>query len=100
MIITEGRDVFYLNGMMRGRGEIVKGELLMGGLWFMLQERFVFVLIFMIIILASFFLLMATWKSRVNIPKNLTVTIILISTILIAGALFALIFSLSFGYNS
>jgi len=72
----------------------------MGGLWFMIQERFVFVSIFMIIILASFFLLMATWKSRVNIPKSLTATIIIISTILISSALFALIFSLSFGYNS
>lgn len=72
----------------------------MGDLWFMIQERFVFVLLFMIVILASLILLMATWKSRVNIPKSLTVTILVISTILIVSALFAMIFSLSFGYNS
>lgn len=69
-------------------------------LWFMIQERFAFLLIFLIIILLSVFLLVATWKSRTNIPKSLTTIITLISISFIVASLIAMIFIVSFGYNS
>ncbi len=69
-------------------------------LWFMIKERSTFLSFFLIIILLSVFLLVATWKNRTNIPKNLIAIITLISTIFIVVSLIAMIFIISFGYNS
>ncbi len=69
-------------------------------LWFMIKERSAFLSFFLIIILLSVFLLVATWKNRNNIPKSLAVIITLISTIFILASLMAMIFVISFGYNS
>lgn len=46
------------------------------------------------------FLLVATLKNRTNIPKKITAIITLISTIFIVVSLIAMIFIISFGYNS
>lgn len=69
-------------------------------LWVMIKERSAYLSFFLIIILLSVFLLVATWKNRTNIPNSLTVSIILISTIFIVGSLISMIFIISFGYNS
>ncbi|VDG97671.1 Uncharacterised protein [Lysinibacillus sphaericus] len=69
-------------------------------LWVMIKERSAFLSFFLILILLSVFLLIATWKNRTNIPKSLTVIIILISTIFIVASLISMIFIISFGYNS
>lgn len=64
------------------------------------QERFILISVFIIIVLASTFLMIATWKNRTYMPKGLLIVVFVISAIIIVGALFALIFSISFGYNS
>ena len=69
-------------------------------LWFMIKERSAFLSFFLIIVLLSVFLLVATWKNRTNIPKSLTAIITIISTIFIVASLIAMIFIISFGYNS
>ncbi|PIC75848.1 hypothetical protein CSV74_13795 [Sporosarcina sp. P19] len=69
-------------------------------LWFMLKERSGFLSFFLIIILLSIFLLVATWKNRTNIPKSSTAIITLLSTIFIVVSLIAMIVIISFGYNS
>lgn len=68
--------------------------------WFMIKERSAFLSFFLIIIFLSVFLSVATWKNRTNIPKSLTVIITLISTIFIVASLIAMVFIISFGYNS
>ncbi|MCG7334879.1 hypothetical protein MHZ95_06290 [Sporosarcina sp. ACRSM] len=69
-------------------------------LWAVVQERYLFLSIFVIIILASLILVYASWKSRSNMPKGLIGVIIVLCTILIGLSLGALVFSVSFGYNS
>ncbi|ARF13006.1 hypothetical protein SporoS204_01730 [Sporosarcina ureae] len=69
-------------------------------LWFMIKECSGFLSFFLIIILLSIFLLVATWKNRTNIPKRLTAIITLLSTIFIVVSLIAMIVIISFGYNS
>lgn len=69
-------------------------------LWFMIKERTGFLSFFLVIILLSVFLLIATWKNRTNIPKSLTAILALISTVFIVVSLIAMIFLNSFGYNS
>ena len=69
-------------------------------LWAVVQERYLFLSIFVIIILASLILVSATWKSRSDMPKGLTGVIIVLGTLLIGLSLGALVFSVSFGYNS
>ncbi len=69
-------------------------------LWFIIKERFAFLSIFLIIILLSVFLLVAIRKNRTNIPKSLTVSVTIISIIFIIVSLTAMIFIISFGYNS
>jgi len=69
-------------------------------LWFMIKERTGFLSFFLVIILLSVFLLIATWKNRTNIPKGLTAILALISTVVIVVSLIAMIFLNSFGYNS
>lgn len=69
-------------------------------LWVIVKERYLFLSIFIIIILASLILVSATWKSRSNMPKGLTGVIIVLGTLLIGLSLVALFLSVSFGYNS
>jgi len=69
-------------------------------LWFIIKERSGYLSFFLVIILLSVFLLVATWKNRTNIPKSLTAIIALISTVFIVASLIAMIFMISFGYNS
>ncbi|PIC96815.1 hypothetical protein CSV69_04680 [Sporosarcina sp. P26b] len=69
-------------------------------IWFIIKERFAFLSIFLIIILLSVFLLVAIRKNRTNIPKSLTVSITIISIIFIVVSVTAMIFIISFGYNS
>ena len=69
-------------------------------LWFVLKERYVLLSIFLIIIFVNLFLLLAIWKKRSDMPKSLIVLIIIICTIIIILSIFALVFAVSFGYNS
>lgn len=69
-------------------------------LWTVVQERYLFLSIFVIIILASLILVSATWRSRSDMPKSLIGVIIVLGTLLIGLSLGALVFSVSFGYNS
>lgn len=68
-------------------------------LWFMIKEHSASLSFFIILILLSVFLMVATWKNRTNIPKSLTLIITLISTIFIVASLNGMIFIISFGYN-
>jgi len=69
-------------------------------LWFMIKERYVLLSIFLIIIFVSLFLLIAIWKNRSDMPKSLTLIITIICTVIIALSIFALVFTVSIGYNS
>ena len=69
-------------------------------LWFMIKERYVLLSIFLIIIFVSLFLLIAIWKNRSDMPKSLTLIITIICTVIIALSIFALVFTVSFGYNT
>lgn len=69
-------------------------------LWSMIKERYVLLSIFLIIILVCLFLLLATWKKHSDMPKSLTVIITTICTVIIVLSIFALVFAVSFGYNS
>lgn len=69
-------------------------------LWIIIKERYVFISIFIIILLLSFFFLVSIWKNRFNIPKTLTLLTIIFCVFLIILSLFLLIFIISFGYNS
>lgn len=68
--------------------------------WFLIKERYMLLSIFLIIIVVSVFLLIAIWKNRTDMPKSLTLTITIICSIIIALSVFALVFAVSFGYNS
>lgn len=68
--------------------------------WFLIKERYMLLSIFLIIIVVSVFLLIAIWKNRTDMPKSLTLTITIICSIIIALSIFALMFAVSFGYNS
>lgn len=68
--------------------------------WFIMKERFAFLSIFLIIMLLSVFLLVAIRKNRTNLPKSLTVSSTIISILFIVASLTAMIFIVSFGYNS
>ena len=69
-------------------------------LWVVVKERYMLLSIFIMIILASLILVYASWKNRSNIPKSLTVVIIVLCTLLICLSLVALVYAISFGYNS
>lgn len=69
-------------------------------LWTLIKERSLFLSIFLILVLLSVFLLVATWKNRSNIPKRLSLIITLVCTFFIVVSLFAMLFIISFGYNS
>lgn len=69
-------------------------------LWIVVKERYMFLSIFIIIILASLILIFATWKNRSNIPRSLIGLIIVICTLILGFSLVALMFTISFGYNS
>ncbi|MER1987702.1 MAG: hypothetical protein ABS948_17645 [Solibacillus sp.] len=69
-------------------------------LWVLFIERYMFLSFFIILLLISLFLLFATWKKHAELPKSLTLTITVICTIIIALSILALIFGVSFGYNS
>ena len=68
--------------------------------WFMIKERYVLLSFFIIFILVSLFLLLSTWKKRSDMPKSLTAIITIICAIIIVLSMFALVFAVSFGYNS
>ncbi|PIC98484.1 hypothetical protein CSV68_13075 [Sporosarcina sp. P29] len=68
--------------------------------WFLIKERYMLLSIFLIIIVVSVFLLIAIWKNRTDMPKSLTLTITIICSIIIVLSVFALVFAVSFGYNS
>lgn len=69
-------------------------------LWVVVKERYMLLSIFIMIIFASLILVYASWKNRSNIPKSLTVVIIVLCTLLICLSLVALVYAISFGYNS
>lgn len=69
-------------------------------LWVVVKERYMLLSIFIMIILASLILVYASWKNRYNIPKSLTVVIIVLCTLLISLSLVAMVYAISFGYNS
>lgn len=69
-------------------------------LWVLFKERYMLLSIFAIIILASLILMFATWKNRSNIPRSLVGVIIVLCTLILGLSLVALIFAISFGYNS
>ncbi|MEI3605756.1 hypothetical protein SPD48_08625 [Pseudogracilibacillus sp. SE30717A] len=69
-------------------------------LFMIMKERYMFLAIIIIIIFMSLLLIFTTWKRRSNIPKSLLIFITSICTILIISSLFALVFTVSFGYNS
>lgn len=69
-------------------------------LWFMIKERYMLVSILLIFIFLSLFLLLAIWKKRSDISRTLTVIITAICIIIIILSIFALLFAVSFGYNS
>lgn len=69
-------------------------------LWIIIKQRYLLISIFILIILASVFLLISVWKNRFNIPKTLTTITLIICLILIILSLFSLVFVISFGYNS
>lgn len=69
-------------------------------IWVKLQDRYVFVAIFILMILANAVLLYATWRSRAKLAKGLTVLIYILSILIMIASLFMLIFTLSFGFNS
>lgn len=70
------------------------------GLWFIIKERYMLLSVLLIIMFVSFFLLLAIWKNRSDVPRSLTVIISIICTVIIALSIFALVFAVSFGYNS
>ena len=69
-------------------------------LWFIIKQRYIVISIFILIILASLFLLISVWKIRFNIPKTLTTITVITCLFLIILSLFSLVFVISFGYNS
>lgn len=69
-------------------------------LWVVVKERYMFLSILIIIILASLILVYATWKNRSNMPKSLTGVIIVLCALIIGLSLVALVFAISFGFNS
>ena len=69
-------------------------------LWFMIKERLPFLSFFILFILLSVILLVATWKKRTHIPKTLIAIISVVSSIFIVASLIAMVFIISFGYNS
>ncbi|PIC79680.1 hypothetical protein CSV75_10820 [Sporosarcina sp. P18a] len=68
--------------------------------WFVMKERYMLLSIFLIIIVASLFLLIAIWKNRSDMPKSLTLIITIICSVIIALSILAWVFAVSFGYNS
>lgn len=70
------------------------------GIWVTLQERYIFVAIFLFMLLANAVLLYAAWKSRDKLLKALTVLIYIFCLLIIVISIFMLIFILSFGFNA
>lgn len=70
------------------------------GIWVTLQDRYIFILIFSLIILANIILLYALKKSRSEIPQTLTLLIHILCGLIIIVCLFAIAFVFSFGYNA
>lgn len=69
-------------------------------LWIIIKQRYLLISIFILIILASLFLLISVWKNRFNISKTLTTITVITCLLLIILSLIALVFVISFGYNS
>lgn len=69
-------------------------------LWFIIKERYMLLSVLLIIMFVSLFLLLAIWKNRSDVPRSLTIIISIICTVIIALSIFALVFAVSFGYNS
>lgn len=69
-------------------------------LWFIIKERYMLLSVLLIIMFVSLFLLLAIWKNRSEVPRSLIVIISIICTVIIALSIFALVFAVSFGYNS
>lgn len=69
-------------------------------LWISIKQRYLFLSIFIIIMLASLVLLVSIWQNRSTLPKTLTIVTIVIGLFLILLSLFSLIYILSFGYNA
>ena len=69
-------------------------------LWFIIKERYMLLSVLLIIMFVSLFLLLAIWKNRSDVPRSLTVIISVICMVIFALSIFALVFSVSFGYNS
>lgn len=69
-------------------------------LLYMAKERYIFISIFTIMILLSLLMLFAIWKNRSYLSKSLLALVTVISMIIIVLSIVALIFILSFGYNT
>ncbi|PID22311.1 hypothetical protein CSV61_05535 [Sporosarcina sp. P3] len=68
--------------------------------WFVIKERYMLLSVILIILLVNLFLFLAIWKNRSDIPKSQTLIITIICTVILVLSLFALVFAVSFGYNS
>lgn len=66
----------------------------------MIQERFMILAVFAVVILVSLFLLISVWKNRTYLSKPLLVVVIGLGGIILVLSLLAFIFTLSFGYNT
>ena len=80
-------------------------EVILGGgnilnIWMMVQERFIHISVFSVILIASLLLLWTTWKNRQTLPKALTLFSSMICFVLVLISMYALIFVVSFGYNA
>ncbi|MDW0110594.1 hypothetical protein [Sporosarcina aquimarina] len=69
-------------------------------LWFIIKERYMLLSVLLIITFVSLFLLLAIWKNRSEVPRSLTVIITVICMGIIILSLLALVFAISFGYNT
>ncbi|HLQ95783.1 MAG TPA: hypothetical protein VK108_05305 [Pseudogracilibacillus sp.] len=69
-------------------------------LLYIAKERYIFISIFTIMILLSLLMLFATWKNHFYLSKRLLALVTVISMIIIVLSIIALIFILSFGYNT
>lgn len=89
---------------MQQTGQIVEWKRRKGvsymDLWFIIKERYMLLSVLLIITIVSLFLLLAIWKNRSEVPKSLTVIITVICMGIIILSLLALVFAISFGYNS
>lgn len=68
--------------------------------WIIIKERYMLLLVLLIIAAASIVLLLAVWKNRSGIKKSLLGAVTVLSVLILALTMAAMLFTISFGYNS